>query len=247
MRRDSSHPLPHDFLTTTGYNLIVRVLLVEDDKIIAGQIKSLLERENYNVELAADGEEGLELATIGGYGLVVLDIMLPKKDGWSVCSEIRRHKDPVPILMLTARDSVDDRIKGLEGGADDYLPKPFDARELVARVKALLRRDKIHRTGVIQISDLEIDTNAHTVRRAGNLIDLTPREFSLLEALARNQGRTLTRTIILESVWDNDESLDNTVNFHVASLRKKVDVPYEPKLIHTVHGIGYVLRTPDET
>ena len=225
----------------------MRVLLVEDDAVIARQIKSLLERESYNVELAKDGEEGLDLASIGGYGLVVLDIMLPKRDGWSICSEIRRHKDPVPILMLTARDSVDDRIRGLEGGADDYLPKPFDARELVARVKALLRRDKVHRTGVISIADMEIDTNAHTVKRGGALIDLTPREFTLLEALARNQGRTLTRTVILESVWDNDESLENTVNFHVASLRKKVDAPFEPKLIHTVHGIGYVLRTMDES
>src|SRR5579862_458756 len=167
--------------------------------------------------------------------------MPPKCDGWSVCSEIRRHRDQVPILMLTARDSVDDRIKGLEGGADDYLPKPFDARELIARVKALVRRDKVHRTGLIQVADMEIDTNAHTVKRGGNQIVLTPREFSLLEALARNQGRTLTRSVILESVWDNDESLDNTVNFHVASLRKKVDAPFEPKLIHTVHGIGYVV------
>jgi DNA-binding response OmpR family regulator len=223
------------------------VLLVEDDAIIARQIKALLERESFNVETAGDGQEGLDLASLGGYGLIVLDIMLPKRDGWSVCSEIRRHRDQVPILMLTARDSVDDRIKGLEGGADDYLPKPFDARELVARVKALVRRDKVHRTGLIQIADMEIDTNAHTVKRSGNLIDLTPREFSLLEALARNQGRTLTRTVILESVWDNDESLDNTVNFHVASLRKKVDASFQPKLIHTVHGIGYVLRSSEET
>lgn len=225
----------------------MRVLLVEDDAIIARQIKALLERESFNVETAGDGQEGLDLASLGGYGLIVLDIMLPKRDGWSVCSEIRRHRDQVPILMLTARDSVDDRIKGLEGGADDYLPKPFDARELVARVKALVRRDKVHRTGLIQIADMEIDTNAHTVKRSGNLIDLTPREFSLLEALARNQGRTLTRTVILESVWDNDESLDNTVNFHVASLRKKVDASFQPKLIHTVHGIGYVLRSSEET
>ncbi len=226
--------------------MTVRVLLVEDDAVIARQIKALLDREGFSVEIAPDGEEGLDLALIGGYGLLILDIMLPNLDGWSLCASVRKQKDTVPILMLTARDSVDDRIRGLEGGADDYLPKPFDARELVARVRALLRRDKIHRTGFINIADMEIDTNAHTVKREGNLIELTPREFSLLEALARNQGRTLTRTVILESVWDNDESLDNTVNFHVASLRKKVDAPFEPKLIHTVHGIGYVMRTPDE-
>jgi DNA-binding response OmpR family regulator len=223
----------------------VRVLVVEDDAVIARQIASVLEREHLTVDIASDGEEGLNQAYIGGYGLIVLDIMLPKRDGWSVCADLRRNKETVPILMLTARDSVDDRIKGLEGGADDYLPKPFDVREFVARVKALLRRDKVHRTGIIQIVDLEIDTNAHTVKRAGQEIDLTPREFSLLEALARNQGRTLTRTIILDSIWNNEESLENTVNFHVASLRKKVDAPFETKLIQTVHGIGYVLRSSD--
>jgi two-component system copper resistance phosphate regulon response regulator CusR len=223
--------------------LTVRILLVEDDEVIAKQLAAVLEREKFMVEIAPDGEEGLDLAMIGGYGLVILDIMLPKRDGWSVCSELRRNKDTVPVLMLTARDSVDDRIKGLEQGADDYLPKPFDVRELVARVHALLRRDKVHRTGVIAIADLEIDTRARIVKRGGHVLDLTPREFSLLEALARNQGRTLTRAMILEGVWSNEESLENTVNFHVASLRKKVDAPFPVKLIQTVHGIGYVLRS----
>jgi two-component system copper resistance phosphate regulon response regulator CusR len=217
-------------------------LVVEDDEVIAKQIAAVLERERFTVEIAPDGEEGLDLAMIGGYGAIVLDIMLPKRDGWSICSELRRERQTVPILMLTARDSIDDRIKGLTGGADDYLPKPFDVRELVARLHALLRRDKIHRTGIIHIADLEIDTNAHRATRAGQSLDLTPREFSLLEALARNEGRTLTRSVILESVWNNEESLDNTVNFHVASLRKKVDAPFPTNLVHTVHGIGYVLR-----
>jgi DNA-binding response OmpR family regulator len=220
-------------------------LVVEDDAVIARQIASVLEREHLTVDIASDGEEGLHQAYMNGYALIVLDIMLPKRDGWSVCEDLRKNRETVPILMLTARDSVDDRIKGLEGGADDYLPKPFDVREFVARVRALLRRDKVHRTGIIQIADLEIDTNAHTVKRGGQEIDLTPREFSLLEALARNQGRTLTRNIILDSIWNNEESLENTVNFHVASLRKKVDAPFETKLIQTVHGIGYVLRSPD--
>ncbi len=220
----------------------MRVLLVEDDKVIAGQIALALERENFKVEVAHDGETGLDLALIGGFDLILLDIMLPSRNGWSVCEELRKHRDSVPILMLTARDTVDDRVRGLTGGADDYLPKPFDVRELIARVQALLRRDKVHKTGTIVIADLEIDTTGKTVKRRGKTIDLTPREFDLLEALARNEGRTLTRPVILESVWNDEDSLENTVNFHVVSLRKKIDDAFRPKLIHTVHGIGYVLR-----
>ena len=182
----------------------MRVLLVEDDEVIAEQIAAALQRERYVVDVALDGEEGSDMAAFNSYGLVVLDIMLPKKDGWTICREIRNRKDAVPDLMLTARDSVDDRIKGLDGGADDYLPKPFDIRELLARVKALLRRDKVHRTGLIRVGDLEINANAH-----------------------------------------NEESLENSVNFHVTSLRRKVDAPFEKKLIHTVHGIGYVLRSAE--
>jgi two-component system copper resistance phosphate regulon response regulator CusR len=221
----------------------MRVLLVEDDEVIADQIAAALRRERYTVDVAYDGEDGADMAAMNSYGLIVLDIMLPRKDGWAICNEVRERRDSVPVLMLTARDSVDDRIKGLEGGADDYLPKPFDIRELLARVKALVRRDKVHRTGIIRVADLEIDSNAHTASRAGQGLRLTPREFALLEALARNEGRTLTRQIIMESIWNNEESLENSVNFHVTSLRKKVDAPFERKLIHTVHGIGYVLKT----
>lgn len=222
----------------------MRILIIEDDTVIADQLSRFLEREKYIVDVRRSGPEGEEAAHAGNYGLIVLDIMLPERDGWTVCENLRRAKVTTPILMLTARDSVDDRIRGLEGGADDYLPKPFDIRELHARIVALMRRDKVHRTGAIVIGDLEIDTHAHTVRRSGQEIRLTPREFSLLEALARNEGRTLTRDVILERVWDNEESLLNTVNFHVASLRKKVDSDFPVKLIHTVHGIGYVLRAP---
>lgn len=222
----------------------MRALLVEDDGVIAEQIAAVLGRERFNVDVAPDGERGLDEALLHSYNLIILDVMLPRRDGWSVCDELRRLGVTTPILMLTARDSVDDRVRGLEGGADDYLAKPFDVRELLARIHALMRRDKIHRTGAIQIADLVIDSKAHTVSRAGEPIKLTPREFSLLEALARNEGRTLTREVILESVWNNEESLDNIVNFHITSLRKKVDANYEPKLIHTVHGIGYVLRRP---
>jgi DNA-binding response OmpR family regulator len=222
----------------------MRLLLVEDDERISDQLAATLRREGYNVDQASDGEEALELALVETYSAIILDIMLPGKDGWSVCAELRRSKRNAPILMLTARDSVEDRIKGLEGGADDYLPKPFDIRELLARLKALLRRDKVHKTGIIRLADLEIDTNAHRVRRADTEIHLTPREFSLLEALARNEGRTLTRQVIMESVWNNEESLEGSVNFHVTCLRKKIDTPFQTKLIQTVHGIGYVLRSP---
>lgn len=220
----------------------MRILVVEDDTVIASQLSLALEREGFKPDVARDGEQGLQMAREGSYALMILDVMLPYRDGWSVCEELRKGRSTLPILMLTARDAVEDRIKGLSGGADDYLPKPFDIRELLARIQALLRRDKVHRTGVIRVGDLELDSNAHKVTRAGVEIDLTPREFSLLEALARNEGRTLTRQAILERVWDNEDSLENTVNFHVASLRKKVDASHETKLIHTVHGIGYVLR-----
>ena len=220
----------------------MRALLVEDDREIAAQIADALKRERLDVTVATDGQMGLEEALSRSYGLVVLDVMLPKRDGWQICDEIRQSGITTPILMLTARDSVDDRVKGLEGGADDYLAKPFDVRELTARVRALLRRDAVHRTGKIDLDDLVIDTHAKTVVRGGNEIRLTPREYSLLVALARNEGRILTREVILEDVWNNEESLDNTVNFHITSLRKKIDPSGLKKLIHTVHGFGYTLR-----
>lgn len=222
----------------------MRILLVEDDEEIATQVANALTREKYNVDVSADGIDALD-ALYSSYNLVILDIMLPGKDGWEVCREIRRRRLETPILMLTARDSIDDRVRGLEEGADDYLAKPFDVRELLARVRALLRRDKVSKTGMMQIADLEIDSRIKKVSRAGQEIRLTPREYSLLEALARNVGRTLTREIILESIWDSEESTENTVNFHVTSLRKKIDAGHEVKLIHTVHGFGYVLKSPD--
>jgi len=220
----------------------MRVLLVEDDALIAEGIVAALAKEGIEVEVARNGEQGLDEAILRPFGAIILDVMLPKMDGWTVCESIRKAGFTTPILMLTARDAIEDRVRGLEGGADDYLAKPFDVRELYARLRALIRRDAVHRTGKLELGDLVIDSKAHTVSRAGQPIKLTPREFSLLEALARNEGRTLTREVILESVWNNEESLDNTVNFHITSLRKKVDASFDTKLIHTVHGIGYVLR-----
>ncbi len=221
----------------------MRILLVEDDKIISEQIAAALAKERLDVEVVRSGERALDVALGSRFNLIVLDIMLPKLDGWAVCERVRAAGILTPILMLTARDSIDDRVKGLQGGADDYLSKPFDLRELLARVHVLLRRDAVHRTGLIKIADLVIDSVAHRVERGGKEVTLTPREYALLEALARNEGRTLTREVILESIWNNDESLENTVNFHVTSLRKKIDAPFKQKLIHTVHGIGYVMRT----
>ncbi len=223
----------------------MRILLVEDDEVIAERIKAGLERARFTVDVAFDGETGLQMARDGPYALLILDLMLPRRDGWSVCEALRLRRNPLPILMLTARGGVEERVRGLNTGADDYLPKPFDFNELLARVRALLRRDQIHKSRVIQIADLEIDPAARLVRRGGQEIVLTPREFALLEALARNEGRALTRDYILERVWGNDESYSNTVSFHVASLRKKIDAEHAVKLIQTVHGIGYALRGPE--
>jgi DNA-binding response OmpR family regulator len=224
----------------------MRILLIEDDDVLAERLKTGLEQERYLVDWAADGQMGLEWACGAPYALILLDLMLPGRDGWSVCETLRGVRNNVPILMLTAHDSVEDRVRGLECGADDYLAKPFDYRELLARVRALLRRDKVHKADIVRIADLEIDSVARQVRRAGHLIRLTPHEFALLEALARNEGRTLTRDVIIEHVWGDVEGYSNSVNFHVTLLRKKIDVGYSSRLIHTVYGVGYVLRRPED-
>ncbi len=224
----------------------MRILLIEDDEVIAERIQAGLEKAKFPVEIAADGEAGLRMALHGSYSLIILDLMLPGRDGWSVCEALRARRINTPILMLTARDAVEDRVRGLECGADDYLPKPFAFSELQARVRALLRREWTNRSRVLKVADLEVDTTARRVVRGGLEISLTPREYTLLEALAANEGRTLTREYVLERVWGDEESYSNTVAFHVAILRKKVDAAYPVKLIHTVHGVGYVLRAPQE-
>jgi two-component system copper resistance phosphate regulon response regulator CusR len=223
----------------------VRILVVEDDPVIAELLQTGLEQNRFDVDLAGDGNTALQKARAGGYGLILLDIMLPGIDGWTVCRSLRDRRDPTPILMLTARDQVEDRVKGLEGGADDYLAKPFDFKELLARVRALLRRDKMHRTRVIKVADLEVDTTSRRVTRSGREIHLTPREFSLLEALVANEGRVVTRDQIQECIWSDDGGFTTSVSVHMANLRRKVDSDYPLKLIHTVYGVGYTLKGPD--
>jgi two-component system copper resistance phosphate regulon response regulator CusR len=223
----------------------MRLLVVEDDPVIGPQVRDLLHAEGWAVDLAIDGDEGLDFAVERPYSMAVLDVMLPKRNGFELCADLRRMESAMPILMLTAKDAIDDRVFGLESGADDYLVKPFDPRELVARVRALLRRESAKKTGLLQVADLTVDTRERKVSRAGQEISLTKREFELLEALVRNVGRILTREAILDRVWNADEKLENTVNFHVASLRKKIDADFTPKLIQTVHGFGYTLKSGD--
>lgn len=221
----------------------MKILVIEDEPSLADVIAAGLEQSGHDVQIAGDGTEGYELARSERFALIVLDIMLPGMDGWEICKTLRNSRNTVPILMLTARDSVRDRVHGLELGADDYLPKPFDFTELLARVAALLRRDRINRSRVIKVADLEIDTNSHVVRRGGREVTLTPREYTLLEALASYEGQILSRDVILERVWMDEDSLSNTVDVYIGTLRKKIDSGRDDKLIQTVHGVGYVLRS----
>jgi two-component system copper resistance phosphate regulon response regulator CusR len=223
----------------------MKLLLIEDETAIARVIQRGLEQARFSVDLAEDGERGLAMALAESYALIILDLMLPKMDGWRVCEELRRHRSRVPILMLTARGALEDRVRGLETGADDYLPKPFEFPELLARVRALLRRDKMHRSRVIRVADLEIDTVQRRVTRAGVPIGLSHREYELLEALAGYEGQVLTREVIQERIWLDEDSYSNTVDVYIRLLRKKIDVGHDQKLIHTVRGTGYTLRRPD--
>lgn len=222
----------------------MRVLIIQDDVSTASLVRKALQGARFNVDLAPDGPAGLRAALDGEYNLVILDPMLPGLDGWDVCRRLRQFRNTVPILMLSARDAVDDRVRGLEAGADDYLPTPFDFQELVARVASLVRRDRVHRSRVIRIGDLHIDTISGVVSRNGREIHLTPREYTLLEALAAYEGRVLTRETILHRVWMDDQSYTDTVKVHMVSLRRKIDADHATKLIHTVRGTGYVLRGP---
>ncbi|MCW3098329.1 MAG: hypothetical protein JWL77_3947 [Chthonomonadaceae bacterium] len=223
----------------------MRLLLVEDEAAIACRTRESLEEARYTVDWARDGVEALALAEECEYAAIILDLMLPGVDGWEVCETLRRRRDPTPILMLTARGALEDRIRGFEIGADDYLPKPFALPELRVRVRALIRRAAVHRTRLIRIDDLEIDTEARRVSRSGREIPLTSREYTLLEALARNEGRVLSREYVLERVWNDDESYSNTIAVRIRQLRQKVDDGHAVRLIYAVYGQGYVLRAPE--
>jgi two-component system copper resistance phosphate regulon response regulator CusR len=221
----------------------MRILVIEDDAGISTMIRRGLEDERYQVDVARDGAKGLELAKANEYAIIVLDLMLPKMDGWQVCERLRSTRNQTPILMLTARDSIDDRVKGLDAGADDYLPKPFDFKELLARLRALSRRERVHRSRIIRIGDLEIDTTGRRVTRGNEEIRLSHREFELLEALASNEGRVLDRQTIQERVWLNEETYSNMVDVYIGTLRKKIDSGHANKLIRTIHGIGYSIQS----
>jgi len=225
----------------------MRLLLVEDDPNLAGFVQEGLREERYAVDLAQDGDEGLLMASTIPYDLVILDVMLPKVDGFTVCRRLRAAGHSVPILFLTARETVADRVTGLDMGADDYLLKPFAFAELLARVRALIRRKDLEHMTRLRVADLEIDPIAHRVWRAGRAITLTNKEYALLEYLLRNQGRVLTRTAIIEHVWDiHYDGMTNIVDVHIRALRAKVDHDFAPALIQTVRGVGYMLIRPAE-
>ena len=223
----------------------MHILVVEDEKKVASFIQRGLAAEHYTVDVAYDGETGLVRVFDGNYDLLILDVMLPKRDGLSVLQEVRRHKLNLPVLLLTARDTVADKVAGLDRGADDYLTKPFAFEELLARVRALLRRGTPMPAPVLTLADLRLDLVTRQVTRAGRRIDLTAKEFALLEFFLRQPGRVLSRTLIAQHVWGVDfDTFTNVIDVYVNYLRKKIDTDFEPKLLHTVRGAGYVLKLP---
>jgi two-component system, OmpR family, copper resistance phosphate regulon response regulator CusR len=220
----------------------VRILLVEDETRVAGFIARGLREQSYAVDIAPDGEQAVYLAAVNSYDLVILDVMLPIKDGHAVCRELRAAGLPIPILMLTARDAVDDRVAGLDSGADDYLVKPFDFKELLARLRALLRRAATLRPPVACVADLVLNTGSHRVERAGKPVPLTAREYALLEFLVLNQGRVVGREEIAQHVWDESfDPFSNVIDVYIRRLRGKLDAGFSPRLIHTRRGAGYLL------
>ncbi|MCK5492672.1 MAG: response regulator transcription factor [Candidatus Omnitrophica bacterium] len=221
----------------------MRILLVEDEKRMASFIKRGLKEEKYTVDLAYDGEKGFLLGTINPYDLIILDIMLPGKDGITICKEFRSKKIEAPILMLTAKNTVRDKVLGLNCGADDYLSKPFVFDELLARINALVRRQRRDKITTILVADLELDQLTHKVKRAGNEMNLTSKEYSLLEYLMLNENQIVTRTMISEHVWNEDfDSFTNVIDVYINYLRKKVDKDCDKPLIHTIRGTGYILK-----
>jgi heavy metal response regulator len=222
----------------------MRILVVEDERKVASFIRQGLQEEGYAVEVAADGAAALDLILEGPpYDLIVLDVMLPKRDGFTVLRSLRDRRTQPPVLLLTARDSVSDRVTGLDLGADDYLTKPFAFEEFLARVRALLRRGQGQRAPVLRLADLTLDPATRRVARGGRRIDLTTREYALLECFLRNAGRVLTRPVLAEHVWGLDfDPESNIIDVYVGYLRRKIDEDAEPRLLHTIRGAGYVMK-----
>ncbi len=226
----------------------MRILLVEDDADLAQFIRKGLKEEHYAVDVAEDGEEGLALALDNAYDLLILDIMLPKLDGLTLCRRVRDKGFMTPVLLLTARNTVEDKVSGFDTGADQFLPKPFAFVELLAQIRALLRRGSQQPLVHLQAADLKLDPASHRVWRAGQEIALTNKEYALLEFLLRNKNRVLTRTAIIEHVWDiSYDPMTNIVDAHIRALRAKIDRDFSPPLIATVRGAGYMLEEPDSS
>jgi DNA-binding response OmpR family regulator len=224
----------------------MRILLVEDNHRLSDSLRATLIEDGYAVDTAYDGVEGEETALLTPYDIIILDIMLPKRDGIEVCRSLRDQKRTTPILMLTARDALDDRVLGLDSGADDYLVKPFEIKELRARLRALLRRETGNKSGNLLIEDLRLDPATHYVWRKDKPIDLTAKEYALLEYMMRNPNRLITREMVIGHLWDYDQSIaSNVVDVYIRRLRRKVDDPFDVKLIETVRGAGYRLHGPD--
>ncbi len=220
----------------------MRILVIEDEKKVANFIKKGLEEEHYAVDTAYDGEIGLYMAETNEYDLLILDLMIPKIDGWEVLKRLRNNRNNVPILVLTAKDTVEDIVRGLDSGCDDYLTKPFEFLEFLARVRALLRREKLDKEPLLKMDDLTLSPVTHKVMRKGKEIELTSKEYALLEYFIRNPNKVLTRTMISEHVWDyHFDSMTNVIDVYVNYLRKKIDKGFESKLIHTIRGVGYIL------
>ncbi|MEX1253155.1 MAG: response regulator transcription factor [Dehalococcoidia bacterium] len=223
----------------------MRVLLVEDEPRIADFISRGLTEEGYAVDVASDGEEALDWPELVDFDVIVLDVMLPLRDGIDVCRTLRQRGARTPILMLTAKDAVEDRVRGLDSGADDYLVKPFAFAELLARVRALLRREQAVHGSLLQVDDLELDTATRTASRGGEPIELTTKEYAILEYLMRHPSQVLTRTMIAEHVWNYDfDAESNVIDVHVRNLRRKIDDSFQAKLLQTVRGAGYRIVKP---
>lgn len=222
----------------------MRVLLVEDDRRIMSFLRKGFQEAAFNVDAVDNGEDGLRCACTDSYDVIILDLMLPRRDGFEVVSELRARRISTPVVCLTARDAVDDRVRGLDLGADDYLTKPFSFAELLARVRAVLRRGQDLNNNTLVVADLRIDRATRAVCRGERRIDLSPTEYALLECLARNRGQVLPRSMLLAHVWGiRHDPLTNVVEVHINRLRKKVDYQFNQQLIHTVRGVGYVLQS----